>query len=125
MKIASINPYDNKVVKKFKELKDKELDERIRNAVNEFDSWKNTPAAARSRYLKSIAEILHADKRSYASIITTEMGKPVKEAIAEIEKCALLCEFYSEHSAHWLNDEKVQSEASSSYIAYEPLGVVF
>ncbi|HXH18863.1 MAG TPA: NAD-dependent succinate-semialdehyde dehydrogenase [Chitinophagales bacterium] len=124
MRIATINPFDNKVVKKFRELRDQEVDECIRNAVLEFEAWKNMPVASRSRYLKSVAEILQAEKKHYASIITLEMGKPVRQAIAEIEKCALVCEFYSETAAQWLNDEKIQTDASNSYVVYEPLGVV-
>jgi len=125
MRIATINPFDNKVVKKFKELRDKELDECIRNAAQEFESWSHLPLPTRARYLKSVAEQLRADKSYYASFITLEMGKPVREAVAEIEKCAWVCDFYSETMAQWLGEDKIQSDASNSYVAYEPLGIVF
>lgn len=125
MRIATINPFDNKVVKKYRELREKEVDESIRNAMQEFESWGHTPVASRCRYLKSVAEILLAEKQSYAALITQEMGKPIKEAVTEIEKCAWISEFYSEMALPWLNDEKIQTDASSSYVTYEPLGIVF
>jgi len=125
MRIATINPFDNRVVKKFNELRDRELDECIKNAIHEFEAWKKASVSSRSRYLKSVADLLKADMDGYASLITLEMGKPVRETKAEIEKCALVCEFYSEMAPQWLNEEKIQSDASNSYIAYEPLGVVF
>jgi len=93
--------------------------------VNEFEVWKKTPAASHGRYLKAIAGLLLAEKKELASLITLEMGKPVREAVAEIEKCAWVCEYYSEMAPQWLADEKIQSDASNSYVSYEPLGVVF
>jgi len=125
MRIATINPYDNRVVKKFKELRDRELDECIKNAVNEFEVWKKTPAASHSRYLKSVAALLLAEKKELALLITLEMGKPMREAVAEIEKCASVCDFYSEMAPQWLAEEKIQSDATGSYVSYEPLGIVF
>ncbi len=125
MRIATINPCDNRVVKKFKELRDRELDDCIKNAANEFEVWKKTPVAAHSRYLKSLAGLLLTEKKELASLITLEMGKPVREAVAEIEKCAWVCEFYSEMAPQWLAEEKIQSDAPNSYVSYEPLGIVF
>ena len=124
MSIATINPFDNRLVKKFSELREKELDERIRHAQQEFKSWKNTPVATRSRYLKTAGEILLAEKKHYASLITLEMGKPIMEAEAEIEKCAAVCAFYAENAEKWLDEEKIQSDASDSYVAFEPLGLL-
>lgn len=124
MRFFSINPFDNKTVKKIPAMRDSAVEESIKNAVLEFELWKNTPVATRCRYLKATADALQADKKYFAHLITLEIGKPVKQAIAEIEKCAWVCEFYAEKAMHWLEDEKVESDASHSYVSYEPLGVV-
>lgn len=120
----SINPAENKVVKKFPTLRDRAVEECVKIAQQEFDLWKNTPVASRCRYLKSVADALLAEKKSYAGLITLEMGKPLKEAVAEIEKCAKLCAFYAENAPAWLEEETIPTEASNSYVSYEPLGVV-
>lgn len=124
MRMFSINPVDNKVVKKFSTMRDAAVEECVKNAVREFDLWRHTPVVSRCRHLKATAEALLAEKKAYADIITLEMGKPTREAVAEIEKCAAVCEFYAEKAVHWLEDEKTPSDASSSYVSYEPLGVV-
>ncbi len=124
MRIATTNPVDNTVVKKFKELSNTALDACINNAVQEFKTWRKTPVTSRSRYLKTVAEILLAEKNNYAALITLEMGKTKRDAVAEIEKCAHVCEFYAEKADTWLEEEKIVSDASSSYVAYEPMGVV-
>ncbi|GIV33030.1 MAG: succinate-semialdehyde dehydrogenase [Chitinophagales bacterium] len=124
MRFFSTNPFDNKVVKKISGHSLGELQDILRRAVQEYETWKKTPVISRSKYLQSVAAILRAEKSRWASLITLEMGKPIKEAEVEIEKCALVCDFYSEKAPDWLNDEKIPSEASSSFISYEPLGVV-
>ncbi len=124
MRLFSINPVDNKVVKRFPTMRDRAIEDCLKNAVQEFELWKNTPVATRCRALKATADALLTEKQYFASIITLEMGKPNKEALAEIEKCALMCAFYAEKAGAWLEDEKVASDASNSYVAYEPLGVV-
>lgn len=124
MRFFTINPVDNKVVKKIATMRDHAVEECLKNACREFDLWKNTPIVSRCRHLKSVAEALLSEKKRYADLITLEMGKPVREALAEIEKCALVCEFYAEKAVHWLEDEKTPSDAANSYVSYEPLGVV-
>lgn len=123
MRLFSINPVDNKVAKKFPTMRDRAIEECLKSAIQEFELWKNTPVATRCRYLKATADALLAEKKQYADQITLEMGKPNKEALAEIEKCAKLCEFYAEKAGAWLEDEKIASDAANSYVAYEPLGV--
>ncbi len=125
MRFFTINPVDNKVVKKISGLSLGEFQECLKKAAQETETWRKTPVGSRSKYLKSVAAILLSDKSRLASLITLEMGKPTREAVAEIEKCALVCEFYADNAPEWLNDEKVASEASNSYVSYEPLGVVY
>lgn len=123
MRFFTINPVDNKVVKKLPEMRDRSVDEVLKNAIQEFEIWKTTPVATRCRYLKATGEELLAHRQQYAELITLETGKLLRESVAEIEKCAKVCEFYSEKAITWLEDEKITTDASSSYVSYEPLGV--
>jgi len=89
-----------------------------------FQTWRAVPIADRAVPMHALARILRERKERYARLITTEMGKPIGEALAEIEKCALTCDFYADHAAEFLADERVVTNARESYVAFEPLGVV-
>jgi len=82
------------------------------------------PIPDRAIPLKALARVLRDRRDRYAHLITTEMGKPITEALAEIDKCALTCDFYAEHAAAFLADEPVATNARQSYVAFEPLGVI-
>ncbi|RUW19638.1 NAD-dependent succinate-semialdehyde dehydrogenase, partial [Mesorhizobium sp. M1A.F.Ca.IN.020.06.1.1] len=87
-------------------------------------AWRKLPIARRCRLLAGMARVLRAGKSRYAAMITREMGKPIVEAEAEIEKCAYNCDFYAENAARFLADEPVASNATESVVAFDPLGVV-
>ncbi len=98
--------------------------QKIELAQNCFNNWKQTSFTHRAELLKSVANQLRINKSTYASIISEEMGKIYKESEAEIEKCALVCDYYAQNGANFLKDEFIESDASQSFISYEPLGVV-
>jgi succinate-semialdehyde dehydrogenase/glutarate-semialdehyde dehydrogenase len=89
-----------------------------------FRSWREVPISDRAIPMRALARILRDRKDRYARLITTEMGKPITEALGEIEKCAWNCDFYAEHAAAYLADEPVETNARASYVAFEPLGVI-
>lgn len=122
--IKSINPYNDQVVDTFKIQSDTEVEKVLENACKQFASWKKTSFEERKKYLLAAAEVLKKNKHDYAKLITLEMGKPIKQAIAEIEKCAWVCEFYAESAEKHLANEIIQTDAHKSYISYEPLGVI-
>ena len=122
--IKSINPYNDQVVDTFKIQSDTEVEKVLENAYKQFESWKKTSFEERKKYLLAAAEVLKKNKHDYAKLITLEMGKPIKQAIAEIEKCAWVCEFYAESAEKHLANEIIQTDAHKSYISYEPLGVI-
>lgn len=93
-------------------------------AVRAQRDWRRQTLAERVRLLTRMAAVLRAGKDRFAVMITREMGKPIVEAEAEIEKCAVTCDFYAAHAPAWLADEPVTSNATESLIAFEPLGVV-
>jgi succinate-semialdehyde dehydrogenase / glutarate-semialdehyde dehydrogenase len=122
--IKSINPFNNFLLKEFKEYDLQKIDEILLNAEVAFEKWKKTGFDDRSKLMNQCAVQLRQDKKHLAELMVLEMGKPVKEALAEIEKCALACEFYSQNAKKFLADELVESDASKSFINYAPLGCI-
>ena len=87
-------------------------------------TWQEISISERVIYLQKLQRILLKNKETYARLITTEMHKPITQAIAEVEKCALLCDYYLENAESFLETKKIKTENSESYVSYEPLGVV-
>ena len=124
MPIASINPATLETLKTFDPLDDDALEKKLGAAVAAFESGRSTPIRARGRWLEAAADVLDADKRRFAELAVLEMGKPIRQAIAEVEKCAWVCRYYAEHAAAMLADERISTDAAESYVRYDPLGVV-
>ena len=95
MSIASINPADGKTIKTFEPLTETQLDEKLQRAAETFPSYRHTPLAEREAMMLRAAEILETEKHDFARLMTTEMGKPIKAAVGEAEKCALVCRYYA------------------------------
>lgn len=87
-------------------------------------SWCNLSIQNRVSFLPQLAKLLLENKEEYANCITTEMHKPISQAIAEVEKCALLCNYYYENAETFLATKHIKTEASESFVTYEPLGVI-
>ena len=124
MGIATINPATGETIKTFEAESPGAIAEKIALAQQTFAQYRETPMTQRSAWLNKAAEILERDKDRFAEIMTTEMGKTRKSAIAEAEKCALVCRYYAEHSAEFLADVSVSTDASKSFVRYQPLGVI-
>ncbi|HSF52409.1 MAG TPA: NAD-dependent succinate-semialdehyde dehydrogenase [Algoriphagus sp.] len=124
-KIQSINPWTGEVNKEFEALSQQEIDSKTEAAAKSFESWKLTPIPERSALLKKAGEILRENKETYARLITLEMGKVIRESRAEVEKCALACDFYAEHAAQFLAPEKITlPDGKKAKILYQPLGTI-
>jgi len=122
--MLSQNPYSEKIIKNYKSYtKDKTID-LINDAQKSFDKWKTIDINQRVKAIQIIKSNIESKKLDCAHKITEEMGKPIKESIAEIDKCIWLCEYYIENGAKILKDELIQTEAKKSYISFEPLGVI-
>ena len=120
----SINPYNGNKLYEFKELTKKELREKIEVANTTFTSWKKTGFKERSKLMQKVADLLNSNTDTYAKVITQEMGKPISQAISEVEKCAWVCEYYAKNAEEQLKDEVIETDADRSYVSYEPLGVI-
>lgn len=121
---ASINPYSGKEIKVYKNHSKKEVEKILINADNRFYNWRETSWAERKKLMLAAASELKKNKQEYAQTMVLEMGKPISQAIAEVEKCAWVCEYYAENAQMQLQNELVKTDAHKSYISYEPIGVV-
>jgi succinate-semialdehyde dehydrogenase/glutarate-semialdehyde dehydrogenase len=124
VKFQSINPANEEILGEFEGMDLKEAvaaTERCREAQRD---WGKISIASRGPFLKKLAWALREGLEGYAKIMTLEMGKPISQAKAEVEKCAWLCEFYAEHAAEFLAPEEIKTLAKKSYIRFDPLGVI-
>ena len=124
MAIATINPATGETLKTFIPLTEEEIESKLALAQSTFESYRQTTFAQRSKWLNNAADILERDSLKFAKIMTTEMGKTLQSAIAESEKCAKVCRFYAEKAPEFLADVTIESDASQSYVAYQPLGTI-
>jgi succinate-semialdehyde dehydrogenase/glutarate-semialdehyde dehydrogenase len=124
MAIASINPTTGETLKTFQALKAEEIEEKLQRAAGTFRAYRRTPMPERARMMQRAAEILETEKNEFARVMTIEMGKPIKAAVSEAEKCAWVCRYYAEHAERQLADQIVQTNAKKSYVHFQPLGPV-
>ena len=124
MAIETINPATGKLIKSFSEMTRLEVDNYINYADLQFQSWKETTFETRSKLMFKAADVLKERKEELGRILTLEMGKPLKQAISEIEKCAWVCEYYAKNAENILKKEIIETDASESYVQFDPIGVV-
>ncbi len=124
MSIQSINPATEEVLHTFEPYSLEQIDEALEQAHNAFLSWRETSFAERAAAIRRVAAYLRANKSELARIATLEMGKPIIESEAEVEKCAWNCDFYAENAEKFLANEMVATNAEESYVSFQPLGVV-
>ncbi|TME37459.1 MAG: NAD-dependent succinate-semialdehyde dehydrogenase [Chloroflexi bacterium] len=122
--IASINPATDEVLRTFDAHTREQVEDAIAGAQDAFVAWRARSFAERAVPMNRLAALLRERSDRYARLMTLEMGKPITEAKAEIEKCALGCEFFAENAERFLSPEIVKTTAQKSYVAYEPLGIV-
>ncbi len=123
-KIISINPYTEEKIKSSSLLPLSQASKKIQTSKKSLEKWKSTSIQDRCAKIKNIADILKKNKLKYAKLMTQEMGKPLKQAISEIEKCAWATEYFADNAPTFLKEEFIQTEAYMSYIRFDPLGLV-
>jgi succinate-semialdehyde dehydrogenase/glutarate-semialdehyde dehydrogenase len=124
MAIESVNPATGEILARFDEISDAELDTKLADAQITFRAWRKVAFAERARLLARAADVLERDKEQCGRTMTLEMGKTLRSAIAEAEKCAWACRYYAENGERFLADEEIKTAATRSYIRYLPLGPV-
>jgi len=124
MSIQSINPATGEILESFKETSGQELDRILTGAHAAFLQWREVPFARRAQRMREAAQTLRTRRAEYARTMTLEMGKPIVQGEAEVDKCAWVCEYYADHAEAFLAEQPRETEASRSYVRFDPLGPV-
>jgi len=122
--LQSINPFNQEVIQSYKEHSQNEINNIITDADITFKEGRQTNFVERSELLCNTASILKKNIEKYSKIITMEMGKPIRESRAEIEKCEWVCKYYAENGEKFLAPQEIKTDASKSYVTFQPLGVI-
>ncbi|MGB0008002.1 MAG: NAD-dependent succinate-semialdehyde dehydrogenase [Candidatus Sulfotelmatobacter sp.] len=124
MAIATINPATGETLQTFQPLSTTQIEEKLQLAVATFQAERKTPFAERARRMRKAADILERDKDKFAKLMTLEMGKPYKAAVAEAVKCTTACRYYAENAEQILADEVIETGAKKSFVRYRPIGPI-
>src|SRR5271166_3419267 len=124
MPIATINPATGELIETFQPLSAAQIEQKLQLAVSAFKAEQKTPFAERARRMRKAADILERDKDKFAHLMTLEMGKPYKAAVAEAVKSAGGCRYYAENAEKFLMDEVIETGAKKSFIRYRPIGPI-
>jgi succinate-semialdehyde dehydrogenase/glutarate-semialdehyde dehydrogenase len=122
--IESINPATGALLKHFEPATPDEVERKLEAAREAFPSWRAKSFRDRSAVVQAAGEILESEKARWGELMTLEMGKPIGAAVAEAEKCAWVCRYYAENGEAFLADEPASTDASSSFVRYQPLGPI-
>ena len=123
--IKTINPATESTLHSYDTMSDQEVDAIIQQMHGMQQHWRQVPVQERAKTFLQLAELLQKNTHRYAELITQEMGKPITQSRGEIQKCAVLCQYYAEHAAKQLAAHDIATEKSKSYVCYEPLGIVY
>jgi succinate-semialdehyde dehydrogenase/glutarate-semialdehyde dehydrogenase len=124
MNIATINPANGQTLRTFEAHSDARVNQALDNSYAAFRRHRLTSFAERAPHMRKAAQILSSECRELGRLMTLEMGKPIKAAIAEAEKCATACNYYADNAERFLADQPVTMEGGESWVAFQPLGVV-
>jgi succinate-semialdehyde dehydrogenase/glutarate-semialdehyde dehydrogenase len=122
--MESINPHTGKPIQTYLPETDQILGTRLQASSAAFQQWKKTSFPDRAKLMRAAANVMRDRKTELAALMADEMGKVIRDGIAEVQKCADCCDYYAEHAQRFLQKQPVESDAQESYIAYDPLGVI-
>ena len=122
--IQSVNPYNSKVLQKYEMDAYERVESKLQGAHEAFQQWKEEPIKERTRLLQNLSHLLEKHMEYLSELMTQEMGKPITQSRAEIQKCIFLCDFYATNVEDFLADDIIETDASESFISYDPLGVI-
>jgi succinate-semialdehyde dehydrogenase / glutarate-semialdehyde dehydrogenase len=124
MAFQAINPATGEALASYEEMTPQQVHGIIGEVHGAFLAWRRTSFAERAILMRGTAKVLRAEAADLARLMAQEMGKPVRDGVAEAQKCALACDYYAEHAEQFLVPEPVATEAGKSYVMFQPLGVV-
>ncbi len=121
----SINPFTLKLIKEYKEYSPAEIEKKLKASHAAYIEWKKTPFKTREKLFLALAANLKKNAKKYGQIMTDEMGKPLADSVAEIEKCSKTCEYFAKNGTKFLKIEEIESEFKKSQVVFNPIGIVF
>ncbi len=124
MPLQSINPSTGELIRSYEEMSSEQVEKTVDSVHQAFLDWRQTSFAERSARMKKASEILKGRKSEFAEMMAVEMGKPLSQGRAEAEKCASVCDYYADNAENFLAPEIIQTDASKSFVTYQPLGIV-
>ncbi|MFD1256738.1 NAD-dependent succinate-semialdehyde dehydrogenase [Mucilaginibacter terrae] len=124
MLLKSINPANVNFIKSYESDTKEIIYKKIEQTHTAWLSWKHTPFNERAKLLNQLAEVLQSRKNELATLMAQEMGKPVKQGIIEMEKCAAVCMYYADNASGFLSDQIIETDAQKSFVTFQPIGVV-
>ena len=122
-KIKTVNPSTEEIIQEYEIMTKEQINDKVKKARNTFQDWKKD-TSRRTDLLHDFANELRKDKESLAKTATIEMGKPIKEAKSEVEKCAWVMEYYADNGQIFSTDEVVNTDARKTVIKFQPIGVI-
>ena len=122
--MQSINPFSGVIIQTYREYTTLEAGTIVELVNSAYLKWRLTSFAQRSLLMKNLQAKLGQNRESLATLISSEMGKVLREAMGEIDKCAMVCGYYAENAESYLKNEAVQTEATEAYISYQPIGTI-
>ncbi|MGD2030112.1 MAG: NAD-dependent succinate-semialdehyde dehydrogenase [Desulfobacterales bacterium] len=125
MALTAINPTNGHTIKTYKETTAEDIPNRVEAAHQAFTIWKKMSLPQRAEFMWKASQLLSGNKEEYAKTMALEMGKPIRQGRAEIDKCAWVCEYYADKAPKMLQPERVETDAGSSFVSFQPLGVIF
>jgi succinate-semialdehyde dehydrogenase / glutarate-semialdehyde dehydrogenase len=125
MKYVSKNPYTGEVKNEYPFATHKQMEVVIENSHKGFTQWKTLSYTQRGTYFKKLADVMRAQKAELAATLTFEMGKPLKESLAELDKSILCCEYYANNAENLLQHQNIKGSSLQAEIIFQPLGVIF
>ncbi len=124
MSFTTVNPATEEILAEYPEMSASQIEELLRDSDAAFDAWRRVELSDRTECLRALAAKLREGEAEYADLMCQEMGKPLAQGAGEVQKCALVCDYYADNAAEFLADMVIESDASRSFVTYQPLGVV-
>ena len=123
-RIETVNPSTGKVIAAYDNASAEDVSRQVKDARDASAKWKKLDLPERAEYMRRLGRVMRKNREEYARLVTEEMGKPIRQSLAEIEKCAWVCDYYAERAEVFLRDEIIPTEFRKSFVSFEPLGVV-
>lgn len=124
MAFQTTNPFTNNKLHEYNTFSNEKLETYVNDSCKEFNNWKKTELTRRTQLLENLSKELLENSATYSTLITKEMGKPISQSRSEIEKCVFLSDFYAKNASSFLSDELIKTDATESFVSYDPLGTI-